>query len=136
MNIIVKKITKEDNLETVDELLLEAFNVKRLGEFDCNNIEIVAVNDSIVLGYLVLNKLYDNIKNINYAYLNYFCVKQAYQNNNIGSLMLEKAFKIAKENNISYIELTSKSERKIAHHLYKKYEFMIRNTVVFRKEIK
>ena len=49
--------------------------------------------------------------------------------------MLEFIFNMAKDDNISYIELTSRSSREAANHLYLKNGFVIRDTNVFRKEM-
>ena len=53
----------------------------------------------------------------------------------IGTEMLEFIFNYGKNDSISYIELTSRSSREVANHLYLKTGFVIRDTNVFRKEM-
>ena len=53
----------------------------------------------------------------------------------IGTKMLEFIFNYAKNDSVSYIELTSRSSREAANHLYLKTGFVIRDTNVFRKEM-
>ena len=54
---------------------------------------------------------------------------------NIATKLLEFIFNYANNDNVGYIELTSKSSREAANHLYLKSGFVIRDTNVFRKEI-
>ena len=49
----------------------------------------------------------DYFRNIKFGYITYVCVKKEYQNRRIGTYLLEKADTIAKDNNLSYYELTS-----------------------------
>ena len=53
----------------------------------------------------------------------------------IATKMLEFIFNYAKNDDVSYIELTSKSSREAANHLYLKNGFVVRDTNVFRKDI-
>ncbi len=131
INIRTYKTSDRDSLNI---LLKEVFDLEK-EEDNTNNIEIVAVCNNQVIGYLTINKLYDSVKNIYYAFLNYVCVKEEYRNKKIASHMLEYVFKICKNNNISYIELTSNDKRVEAQYLYKDMGFVIRETNVFRKEI-
>lgn len=133
MNIEVRKYCDPD-LESLNYLLKEAFNVERNGYNSSNNIELVACYQDEVVGYLVLSKLYDNIKNLNYYYVNYVCVKSKYQNRGVASCMFETVFSICKKENIAYLELTSNKSRIFAHKLYEKLGFVIRDTYVFRKD--
>lgn len=134
MNIEIREY-KDSDLDSLNIVLKEVYNIEKKGQKNNNNIELVAIYKENVVGYLVINKLYDNIKNINYAHINYVCVLKKYQNNKIGYNLLKKSIEISKTNNISYIELTSNKQRLIAHHLYEKIGFQIRDTNVFRKEL-
>lgn len=120
---------------SLNKLLLEAYNIQKKEVNSNSNLEIVACLGADVIGYLVLNKLYDSVCGIYYGYINYVCVKEEYKNKGIASLMFERLFEICKRNNISYLELTSNKQRVVAHHLYEKLGFNIRDTYVFRKEI-
>jgi len=126
---------QEQYLESLNLLLQESFEVNKKENFSSDNIELIAVNDLEVIGYLVLNICLDAVLGIKYAYVNYVCVKEEYRGQHIASMMFETVFSICKEENISYLELTSKATRVAAHHLYKKLGFEVRETTVFRKEI-
>ncbi|MCI8347147.1 MAG: GNAT family N-acetyltransferase [Bacilli bacterium] len=127
---------QDHDLESLNELLNEyEFGFQRKGVKKTSNKEIVAVVDQHIVGYAVLNQLYDNIQNINYGYINYVCVLKKFQNQKIATKMFHYIFEICKNERISYLELTSNPSRVAAHHLYEKLGFIIRKTDVFRKEI-
>ena len=128
------RIYKTSDKESLNILLNEVYNLEKI-EDNSSNLEILAVDNDMVVGYLTINKLYDSVRNINYAFLNYVCVKKEYRNNGIASHMLEYVFNICRNNNISYIELTSNDNRVEAQYLYSNMGFSIRETNVFRKEI-
>ena len=131
INIRTYKTSDKDSLNI---LLKEVYGLEK-EDNTTNNIEIVAVYNDQIIGYLTINKLYDSVRNINYAFLNYVCVKKEYRNKGIASNMLEYVFNICKKLNISYIELTSNDKRIEAQYLYQNMGFSIRETNVFRKEI-
>ena len=131
INIRTYKTSDKDSLNI---LLKEVYGLEK-EDNTTNNIEIVAVYNDQIIGYLTINKLYDSVRNINYAFLNYVCVKKEYRIKGIASNMLEYVFNICKKLNISYIELTSNDNRIEARHLYENMGFSIRKTNVFRKEI-
>ena len=86
-----------------------------------------------VVGHLHIDIINDCFRNIKFGYITYVCVKKEYQNRRIGTYLLEKADTIAKDNNLSYYELTSRLERRAAHHLYLKNGFVIRESTIFKK---
>lgn len=134
MNIIIREYEDKD-MESLNELLDEVYKMKKSKNIANDNIELVAVDNERVVGYLTINKLFDSVQNINYANINYVCVLEKYRNRGICSNMLDKVINYCRKNNISYIELTSNPTRKIARHLYEKKGFVERETSVYRKEI-
>ena len=134
MEIIIRNYIDKD-LEEVNALLEEVYDRERKGKTLDNNIELVATIDNKVVGYIILNKLYDVVDGIYYGHINFYCVLEKYRNKKIGTKLLEEVFNICKKEDIKYLELTSNSSRVVAHHLYKKLGFNIRNTNVFRKEL-
>ena len=134
METTIRRFRDED-LESLNILLKEVYDKERKGKTLDNNIELVAVVDKKVVGYLILNKLYDVVRGIYYGHINFYCVLEKYRNKKIGTKLLEEVFNICKKEDIKYLELTSNSSRVVAHHLYKKLGFNIRNTNVFRKEL-
>lgn len=134
MKIIIREYSNTD-LNSLNQLLYEAFNMKKSENKSNYNIELVAIINETVVGYLTLNPLYDSVQNINYAHINYVCTLKEYRNIGIATRLFQKVFDICKKQNISYIELTSNKARIEAHDLYKKLGFDIRETNVFRKEL-
>ena len=122
-------------LDSLNELLNLSFNVTKVGEASNQDIELIAVVENRVVGYMLLNRLTDGVKGINYFYVNYVCTHPDFRHQHISTKMFQKVFLLCKEKNISYLELTSNSQRKIAHDLYRKLGFELRETNVFRKEI-
>lgn len=134
MNIIIREYEDKD-MESLNELLDEVYKMKKSKNIANDNIELVAVDNERVVGYLTINKLFDSVQNLNYANINYVCVLERYRNRGICSNMLDEVINYCMENNISYIELTSNPTRKIARYLYEKKGFVERETSVYRKEI-
>lgn len=122
-------------LDSLNELLNLSFNVKKVGETSNQDIELLAVVGNRVVGYLLLNYLVDGVRGISYFYVNYVCTHPDFRHQHIATKLFEKVFLICKEKNISYLELTSHSKRVVAHYLYHKLGFKLRETNVFRKEI-
>lgn len=136
-NLVIRKYINDD-FNTVIDLLKENFNISNNIEFledSINSFGIVATLNNQVVGYIRVDKLKNIGKNNNYYLLNYICVKKAYQNMKIATKMLEFIFYMAKNDHISYIELTSRSSREVANHLYLKTGFVIKDTNIFRKDI-
>ena len=136
-NLVIRKYVNEDFSEVI-KLLNDIFNIsdniKSLDD-NLNSFGIVAIIDKKIAGYIRVDKLYNPFKKCYYYYLSYVCVDSNYQNMSIGTEMLEFIFNHAKNDSVSYIELTSRSSREAANHLYLKTGFVIRDTNVFRKDI-
>ena len=136
-NLIIRKYVNEDFFEVI-KLLKDNFNInddiKSIND-NLNSFGIVALLNKKIVGYIRVDKLNNPFKNSYYYLLNYVCVDSSYQNIGIATKLLEFIFDLAKDDNISYIELTSRSSREIANHLYLKNGFVIRDTNVFRKEV-
>lgn len=134
MDVIIRQY-EESYLESLNNLLTEVYNKTHKGITTDNNIELVALIENKVVGFLILTKLYDVLENNYYGYINYVCVKEEYRNQKIATKLLEKALVISRNENFSYLELTSNSSRKPAQHLYQKLGFVKRNTDVFRMKL-
>ena len=136
-NLVIRKYVNEDFFEVI-KLLKDNFNInddiKSIND-NLNSFGIVALLNKKIVGYIRVDKLNNPFKNSYYYLLNYVCVDSSYQNIGIATKLLEFIFDLAKDDNISYIELTSRSSREIANHLYLKNGFVIRDTNVFRKEV-
>ena len=121
------------DLFSLNVLLNDVYGIKKV-ICTTDNIELVAIEDEVVVGYLMINKMHDSIRNIYYCMLNYVCVSKEYRRIGIATKLFEEVFNICRLENISYIELTSNAARVEAHALYKKLGFIVRDTTVFRKE--
>lgn len=131
----MKIITYEDQyLSSLNVLLEEAFQVVKVGTREKEDIELIAVLEDKVIGYLLLNRCFDSVRGFTYFFVAYVCVKKEFQGQGVATKLLEEVFSICKKENISYLELTSNPSREAAHHLYAKLGFQVRNTTVFRKE--
>ena len=136
-NLVIRKYDDIDFREVIS-LLKSQFNISDSIEYlndNANSFGIVATINKSVVGYMRVDKLKNIGKDCYYYILNYICVDSNYQNMNIATKLLEFIFNYANNDNIGYIELTSKSSREAANHLYLKSGFVIRDTNVFRKEI-
>ena len=136
-NLVIRRYIDSD-FNDVIRLLRDYFSISdgiSCFEDDNNSFGLVSLINNKVVGYARVDKLKNIGKNCNYYLLNFVCVDSDYQNMNIASSLLEFIFNKAKEDDVSYIELTSKSSREAANHLYLKSGFVIRDTNVFRKEI-
>lgn len=123
----------ESDLSSLNVLLNDVYGIEKV-ICTTDNIELVAIEDEVVVGYLMINKMHDSIRNIYYCMLNYVCVSKEYRRMGIATKLFEEVFNICRFENISYIELTSNAARVEAHALYKKLGFIVRDTTVFRKE--
>ena len=136
-NLVIRKYDDIDFREVIS-LLKSQFNISDSIEYlndNANSFGIVATINKSVVGYMRVDKLKNIGKDCYYYILNYICVDSNYQNMNIATKLLEFIFNYANNDNVSYIELTSKSSREAANHLYLKSGFVIRDTNVFRKEM-
>ena len=76
----MKIIYYEDKyLDSLNVLLKEAFNLKKVYKNISDNIELLVVFNDEVIGYLNLNKNIDMITGENYFYVNYVCVKKSFK---------------------------------------------------------
>lgn len=97
-----------------------------------NKVLIIKDKEKIVAS-VILEERFEYIKNQKYYYLGYFCVHKDYRRQGYGSKLFDKVEELVKENEISYIELTSGNQRRSAHYFYKSKEFKIKDTTVFVK---
>ena len=130
----IKKF-EEKYLDSLNGLLEKSFHLKKEGKSSPSDIELLAIVDEKVVGYLVLNRLIDGVRNQTYFHVNYVCSHPDFRNQHIATRLFEEVFSICKKEGVSYLELTSNPSRVAAHHLYHKLGFQVRKTTVFRKEI-
>ncbi len=134
MNVLVRFIEEKD-YGRVNELLQDSFKCGRGNVQGDNFYELVAECDNKVVGYLLLTKVFNPMKEKNYMLVDYVCVDTNYRGHGIGKNLLDKAYMIGKENQCMYLQLTCSYFRIAAHKLYEKCNFMKRESDIYRKEI-
>lgn len=126
---------RDTDLDSVNIILKEAFNESKRNFKNSNFKEIVVCVDGKVAGYLLLTKILNPIKEKFYYLVDYVCVSSNYRRMGLARKMLEEVYKIAKENNAIYIQLTSSRYREAAHKLYLSCGYVKRDSDIFRKDI-
>ena len=134
MNIVIDSF-KEIYLVGVNNLLQENFSLVKENFRSDLFYELVALYGGEVVGYTLLTKVYDPIKKRNNFYVDYLCVSTNFRRLGIGKMLLNEAYRIAKENNALYLQLTCSRFRMAAHALYLSCNFVKRESDIFRKEI-
>ena len=126
---------QDNDLDFVNEVLEEAFQVKKDKVVGDEFIEIVACVDNRAVGYLLLTKVINPIgKKIIYN-VDYVCVLSKYRGHGIGKKLLEYAYYKVKELGGSTLQLTCSRFRVEAHKLYESCNFIKRDSDIYRKEI-
>lgn len=124
----------DDDFSDVKGIVDSAFNVNVSKIISTSNsFSLVAVSNDKIVGHVRIDCMYDTFKGKNYFYIGYVCVDDSFRRLGIGTLLIDEVIKIAEENDISYIELTS--NKKGASFLYKKCGFEERSTHVFRRSL-
>ena len=126
---------RNSDLDEVNKILEEAFDTSKVNFKNNNFKELVACVDGKVAGYLLLTKILNPIKRKYYYLVDYVCVSSEYRRLGLGRKLLEETYKIAKENEAIYIQLTSSRYREAAHKLYLSCGYVKRESDIFRKEI-
>ena len=126
---------KSDDLDSVNNVLDEAFSAKK-SNFDGENYkEIVAVCDDKVSGYLLLTKVFNPIRQYYYCLVDYVCVASNYRGLNVSDKMIYYAEDIARKMNCKYMQLSCSTFRESAHKLYQRCGFVKRDSSLYRKEL-
>ena len=103
-------------------------------ELDINKyIQLVAIEDSIVVGYVLVTRSNDPIiGRVNYL-IDYVCVDKDYRGRGFAKALLIEVERIAKSENVLYLQLTSSRSRTVARKIYLDLGFGIRESDIFRK---
>ena len=120
----------------VSRILEEAFGVTKANVNPDNNYkEYVAVVNDVVAGFLVLTRVLDLVKGRPYYLVDYVCVDKSYRNLGLGQLLMERVLEVARKDKALYVELTSRKDRVVAHHLYEKVGFEKRDSYIYRRTL-
>lgn len=126
---------QDNDRESVNNILKSCFSKEKINNHsDDNHIELVAVLDGEVVGYLLITKLIDFVTGDLYCYIDYLCVLEKYRNQGMGRMLVLEALSISKDSGAKFVELTSSRFRKAARSLYQDLGFVIRESDMFRRE--
>ncbi len=126
---------KDDDLDSVNVILNEAFHVSKKSFFDSNFIELVAEYDGEVCGYLLLTCVLNPILEKKYFLVDYVCVLSKYRGLGISDELMKYAETVARERGAMYLQLTCSTYRISAHRLYERCGYMKRDSDIYRKVI-
>ena len=128
---------KNEKKEVVD-LINKAFNKNSTVEF-LNLLPtqrfLLLKDNNNVIGATLITEKYDPIRGIKSFYLDYVCVSEEYRGQGLGEKMLNEVERIAKEENVNKIQLTSNKKRIVARNLYHKWGMEIVDTDLFSKDL-
>lgn len=139
---MIIEFLKEEKCNEMFNLIKDCFNL----EVNDNNIKeiiksenckaIIMKNKDELIGTAIIDTLNDYIKNQKYYYINYVCIKKEYRGCGYSKKIMEYIEEMARQENISYIILTSSSQREIANKLYLSLDYKKIDTNLFKKEFK
>ena len=125
---------EQDDFDKVNKILFEAFHFVKSEDYEESNIyEIVCEMDGEVVGYLTITKIRDIIDGRYKYHIDNVCSDVSYRGKGVGTLLMNRVVEMAHKDDVKVIELTSKKERVEAHNLYKKFDFEIVDTCLFRR---
>lgn len=104
-------------------------------ELDANQRALLLKDNDKVIGVTIITKKNDPVKKKKGFYLDYVAVSSAYQNRGLGTMMFQEIERLAKEEKMDYIELTSNKKRCYARKLYENQNMIIKDTDIFIKEL-
>ncbi len=134
-NIEIRVATPKD-YDGIQQLVSACFDNINQYEPTTTSFSIIAAIEDKIIGHIYVDCLKDAFKGENYYFLNYVCVDPLYRQHKVATKMLIYLDMIALKEHITYIELTSSSDKIAANHLYLNNGFTIRKTNVFHKKIK
>lgn len=130
-------LSDENDIKKVINLIKDTFNISNIPNIELlkNPRFVILKKYDDVIGTSMLTIKYDPIKNIKILYIDYVCVDKKYQHMGYGKEMFLNIEKIAKEEGIDYLELTSNKKRVYAREMYLKLGMEIKDTDIFIKKI-
>lgn len=119
------------------ETLMETLNTKESFKLDKNKyIQLVAVVENVVVGYSIVSRNFDPILKRYNFWIDYVCVNQEYRRRGIAKKLLLEIEKIAIDEDVVLLQLTSSRFRTSARKLYSDIGYEIRESDIFRKVLK
>ncbi len=129
----VLKILIDSFPESASKIKNSLVDFKSLDLDDNKYIQLVAVENNNVVGYVLVTRSNDPIVNrVNY-WIDYVCVDKEYRGRGIAKKLLIRIEELARTENVQYLQLTSSRFREFARKLYIDLGFEIRESDIFRK---
>lgn len=129
----------KDEVKDFVELVNKSFNMNadyNNFKLDDNQRVLLLKDNSIIVGGALITVKSDPIKNIKSFYLDYICISEDYRNMGLGSKLFKEIERIAKEEKIDNIQLTSSKKREYARKMYLKENMEIKDTDLFIKYVR
>lgn len=98
-----------------------------------NEMVLGIKNENRIIAAISVERKREFIKGLNYYRISYLGVLKQYRRMGYATRLFNEVERLAAENNINYLELTSGNQRKSAHFFYQKNDFKIKDTTVFVK---
>ena len=140
MNIERVNSLNQDVLKAVNDLLpqlsssavpVDEVSLNNILNSKCNHLFIASEGDII---YGMLSLIVFQIPTGTRAWVEDVVVSESARGKGVGKMLIEKALKTSKDLGAKTTDLTSRSSREAANHLYKKCGFVERETNVYRHE--
>ena len=123
-----------NEIEEVTSLIKEAFDFEiKINDLilQDNQKLLLLKDEDIVVGLSLITEKNDPFRNFKKYYIDYLCIRKSYRHQALGRKLFEEILKLAKDNNINRIELTSRKDRTSARKIYLDYGMTIKDTDLF-----
>ena len=133
--IEVKEMLDKD-IDIARKIYSDSFNKDNtISTLNCLGKIIGIYKDNLLVGFCQIDYINDIFEDKRRAYINSFCIDKNYRNMGLGDTLLKGCISILKNEGIDFINMTSNKSRKIAHKLYKKNNFDIVDTYIFKRNL-
>ena len=134
--MIFEVLKKEDERQVI-ELIDRVFNENTPDvEMNGSNYKFVVVKENNkVVATSLLTTLFDPIKNYKVMHIDYLCVDESYRGRGIGKYLFDSIEKLAREENINVLKLTSNPQRVTARKMYVSKGMRMIDTNLFIKDL-
>ena len=134
--MIFEVLKKEDERQVI-ELIDRVFNIDTPSTpMNGSNYKFVVIKENDkVIATSMLTTLFDPIKNNKIMYIDYLCVDESYRGKGIGNILFDSIERLAREEKINVLKLTSNPERTTARKMYVSKGMRMIDTNLFIKDL-
>lgn len=133
---MIEELNKKDiklYIDFINEVFGYEATLENMEKYVKGNKVLVIKREEKVVASVSIKEETDYIKNQKYYYINYLGVLKEYRREGFASKLFDEIDKMALDNGIKYLLLTSGNQRRAAHFFYKSRNFKIKDTTVFIK---